>query len=126
MEINHLKDKQVLIADDDYGCYRYLKAILEKTGANIHMANNGLNAVDFIKSNPNVDIVFMDLNMPIMGGYEAIEHIRLVNKEIPIIIQSCNENITYKENPIQHNIEFIQKPFKPSDVYAALDKILHE
>lgn len=124
--MEYLKDKQILIADDDYGCYRYLKAILEITGANLHMVSNGLNAVDFIKSNSGVDIVFMDLNMPIMGGYEAIEHIRQVNKEIPIIIQSCNDKIYNKEKLVQLNIEFIQKPFKPNDVYAALNKIFNK
>ncbi len=124
METDLLKGKQILITDDDYTCYRYIHAVLEKTGADFHWANNGLNAVDFIKSNPSVDLIFMDLSMPIMGGKQAIEHIHSINKNIPIIIQSgaINEFDTF--NKLHGYFEFLEKPFKPNQVYTAVKNIL--
>ena len=123
MEKKDLTGKQILITDDDYTCYLYIKSVLEITGANIHWANNGLNAIEFVKSNSNVDLIFMDLKMPVMGGQEATEHIQSINKDIPIIIQSCFAREFYTGNPKRHNVEFLEKPFKPGDVYDVINKI---
>ena len=123
MENNNLKGKLILITDDDFACYLYIKAVLEKTGASFHWAQNGLSAVEYIKSNSNVALVFMDINMPVMNGKDAIQHIQKINNNIPIIIQSCINETEYTGNLNQTNLEFLQKPFKSTDIYSAISKV---
>src|SRR5690606_22644201 len=76
-QTNNLNGKRVLIADDDMRNVFALSTSLQNYDMNIEIANNGKEAVDILK-NPNhgVDIVLMDIMMPEMDGYEAIQIIR--------------------------------------------------
>ena len=126
MENNKLTGKQILIADDDYTCYRYIQAILEKSGACFHWVNNGLHAVEFIKLNPDIDLIFMDLLMPVMGGKEAIEQIKLLNNDIPIIIQSASVHETYTAVQLKNEFVYLEKPFKPKEVHHIINTIFEK
>lgn len=117
-----LFDKSILVVDDDYATYVLITALLEKTGAKMQWAENGLKAVEFVNRNPNIDLILMDLQMPVMDGRQAIKHITKINNEIPIIIQSCNiENFHVKDEMKSPNIGFIEKPY---DLNELIKKVL--
>lgn len=82
-----LHGTNILIVDDDIKNIFVLDAALKEFNANTHTAFNGKEALEFLEKNPNVDLVLMDIMMPIMNGYEAIEKIREDEriKHIPII-----------------------------------------
>lgn len=82
-----LTNKTILVADDDVKNTYVITAALEKTNAKILYAKNGKEAVDITNQRIDIDLILMDIMMPIMNGYEAIELIKSNNnkKHIPII-----------------------------------------
>ncbi|GIM29290.1 histidine kinase [Clostridium polyendosporum] len=82
----NLDDKKILIVDDDPRNIFVLAAALEDCGAEIIEAENGKEALEKLK-NEFVDLILMDIMMPVMNGYEAIKEIRNTDKikHIPII-----------------------------------------
>jgi len=84
---------QILIVDDEYILRMILKDILEGNGATIFEAENGQEAVDIFEKNA-LDIILMDINMPVMNGFEAITIIRekLQQVFIPIITINAFDN----------------------------------
>lgn len=83
------KGKRILIAEDEEINFYYLCEILESTGAEVLYAHNGAEAVDIFKSYNNIDMVLMDIKMPVMNGFEATRQIKLINKQCPVIAQTA-------------------------------------
>ena len=84
------ENRVVLITEDEEVNFYYLKTIFKKTEAKILRAKNGKEAVDLIKDfHGDIDLVLMDLNMPVMDGYEAMKIIKAKHPEIPIIAQTA-------------------------------------
>ena len=91
-EINGHRDdvfagKQVLLVDDDMRNIYALSASLEEWGCEILLANNGRESLEMLDVNPDTDIVLMDIMMPEMDGYEAMQKIRTDErfKKLPIL-----------------------------------------
>ena len=80
---------KVLIAEDDEVSRIYLKLILEDFSSDVLLAKNGIEAVDFCKNENNIDLILMDIKMPELNGYHAIEQIRKFNKDVVIIAQTA-------------------------------------
>jgi len=84
--------KKVLIVDDEVMNRDLMHKILSKEGMDVYEAENGKIALDMIAQN-KFDLVLMDLMMPVMNGFEAIEAIRTDLKEkMPIITVSATNN----------------------------------
>jgi len=81
-------NKTILIAEDEECNYKYLKHLLNRTNATILWANNGQEAVD-MASKHDIDLILMDIKMPVMNGLEATRVIKGLNKNIPIIAQTA-------------------------------------
>ena len=85
----NLKDKKILVAEDVESNFIYIESILKKTMAKLFWAKNGKEVVEKFRENSDLDLILMDLRMPVLSGYEAIEEIRKQNLEIPIIVQTA-------------------------------------
>jgi len=84
------ENRVVLITEDEEVNFYYLKTIFKKTEATIIRAKNGKEAVEIIAANHgSIDLILMDLNMPVMDGYEAMKIIKGKHPEIPIIAQTA-------------------------------------
>lgn len=81
------KGKKVLVVDDDIRNVFALAQILEERDIEVLEAENGKAAIDVLKDNPDIDLVLMDIMMPVMNGYEAMQEIRKIPvlENIPII-----------------------------------------
>ena len=81
------KGKKVLVVDDDIRNVFALAQILEEREIEVLEAENGQVAIDVLKDNPDIDLVLMDIMMPVMNGYEAMQEIRKIPvlENIPII-----------------------------------------
>jgi len=79
--------KKILVVDDDMRNVYAITNVLEEKGLDVFGAQNGQKGVDTLESNPKIDLVLMDIMMPEMNGYEAIEIIRKKKKfrKLPII-----------------------------------------
>jgi CheY-like chemotaxis protein/nitrogen-specific signal transduction histidine kinase len=108
----------ILIAEDGDVNFMFLKTILTKmSGFNfvIHRAENGKKAVEICKKNSQIELVLMDIKMPIMDGYEATKKIKKLRPQLPIIAQTAYST----EEDIQKAIaagcdDFISKPIDRS------------
>ncbi len=126
LESNHidLKDKTILIAEDDYYNYLLLQKLLESTNANLLRANNGQEAIDIFSQN-NVDFVLMDIKMPVMNGYEAVKIIRENNTRIPIVAQTAYAMTEERQLAIEAGCNYyITKPIKSGELYEIFKEIL--
>ncbi|MGI6663846.1 MAG: ATP-binding protein [Christensenellaceae bacterium] len=94
-EIYDFSNHTILLAEDVDINREILATLLEPTGINIESAENGKIAVELFEANPEkYDVIFMDIHMPVMDGYEATKAIRNLSfsyaKEIPIIAMTAN------------------------------------
>ena len=94
---DEFKGRQLLLADDIEVNREVVIAILEDTGISIDIAENGQEALDLVKAEPEkYDIVFMDVQMPVMDGYEAtkvirsLPEIRTRTRHLPIVAMTAN------------------------------------
>jgi PAS domain S-box-containing protein len=81
--------KKCLIVDDNKDVLIYLNRILIDTGVTILMARSGFEAIELVRSTPDIDVVLLDMQMPEMNGIEATKEIRKIRKNIPIIAQTA-------------------------------------
>jgi len=88
MEYNW-KDKVILVAEDVATNYLLVKKSLRKTEVNLIWAKNGQEAVDECKKDQQIDLVLMDIRMPVMNGLEATRQIKAILKDIPVIAQTA-------------------------------------
>lgn len=122
---NQLHQKKILIVDDNEMNRLVAEMIVQQNGAKAIHAQNGQEAIEKLK-NENPDIILMDLQMPIMNGYEATKHIRLkLNHSIPIIALTANAIKGEKENCLEAGMnDYISKPFKEHDLIQAILKLI--
>ena len=97
------------------------KRFLNKWGAEVRVAYNGQEAVDACKEQ-EFGLVLMDLQMPVMDGFEATRQIKAFKPHLPIMaLTASSMNEVYKELNQVGIVEAMSKPFKPDNL---LDKIL--
>jgi len=122
MENEFLKGKIVLIVEDDLSSRLYLNKILEKAGMTIINAGDGLEAINFIRNHPDIDIVLMDIQLPVMDGYTALEKIREVRKDIKVIAQTAYGLLGDKEKILNSGFnDYIIKPILSQNL---IDKLV--
>lgn len=125
------KDKRILLVEDNELNQEIASILLEKTGAVIDLACNGKIALEKVQTSAPgyYDLVFMDIQMPVMNGYDATRAIRALGrpdvKELPIIAMSAN---AFNED-IQQSLEsgmngHLAKPIDLVKVREALEKWL--
>jgi CheY-like chemotaxis protein len=120
-----LKGKTILIVDDIEPNRQYLDCILQDEGSIILSAENGADAVELVKNKNNIDVILMDLNMPVMDGYEATRIIKLLHPEIPIIWQTAYSFSMNKESAFEKGCNaFLIKPIKADELIITIKECL--
>lgn len=82
--------KTILVVDDKDMNYVLLKTQLRKTKAKVIWVENGADAVKFISDGNHVDLVLMDIRMPVMDGIEASKLIKQMKPTLPVVIQTAS------------------------------------
>lgn len=101
----------ILIAEDECYNYLFLEELLSPTGVKILHARDGKEAVELVKTHPEISLVLMDIKMPVMDGYTATRLIKSLKPQIPVIAQTAyamSEDREKSENAGFDN--FIAKP----------------
>ncbi len=123
--IYDLSGKTILIAEDEESNYLYLNELLEIFNSNIVYAKNGQIAVDLCRNNSTIDLILMDIKMPVMDGFTATKIIKSFRPEIRIIAQTAfaneNDKIEFLENGFD---DFISKPIEGEVLYKVIARNL--
>ncbi|MDG1285471.1 MAG: response regulator [Flavobacteriaceae bacterium] len=114
----------ILIAEDEAINFLFLEILLKKQidlGCAIIHAKNGAEAVEICKKNDDINLVLMDLKMPVMDGFEAVKLIKEIRPKLPIVAQTAFSSIEDKEKVFAAGFnDFLSKPINKE---ALLDVI---
>lgn len=106
--------------DDNSTNIFILKRILQKLTYNVVTSRNGLECIEEFKNN-NIDIILLDLMMPIMNGYDTVIEIRKIEKRrVPIIVLTGYIDI---DNDCDYD-DILMKPFNKEQIMEKLDKFI--
>lgn len=110
---NLLADKLILVVDDEEIIRDIAKDILEQQGAKVILASQGEEAIDLYKKHKNdIDLVVLDMVMPIMDGARVYHQLKNMNDDIKVVFSSgYTENAEIKDLQKSDGVSFIQKPF---------------
>lgn len=130
VEVAKKEKYTILVVEDEDENYFYIETLFKiklKHPYQILHVENGLEAVEICKVNPEIDFVLMDLKMPILDGYEAAEKIKEIRPDLPIIAQSAYAS---KDNKAHAAIagcnDFIAKPISLETFSKIIEKYLAE
>lgn len=116
----------IMIAEDTPYNYEYLYSILQKTGASIIWAKDGIDVLKHFKGS-KVDIILMDIQLPEINGYEATAQIRKSHPDLPIIAQTAYAMAEDKQKCLEVGCnEVLVKPIRMDDVLATVAKYLNK
>jgi signal transduction histidine kinase/CheY-like chemotaxis protein len=119
-----LSNIKILLAEDNKVNQIVANRILQKWKVNVFIASNGQEAVDLVQQH-KFDVILMDLDMPVMDGYESVSIIKNYFPEIPVIAltaASFDDMNNYLAN--KGFAEIVQKPFLPDDLYNKIASVL--
>lgn len=103
--------KLILIVEDDASNREYIDRLFKKEGFNTVHAVNGLESIELVKSNSSISLVFMDIKMPVMNGYDATRAIKSIRPELPVIAQTAFAMQSDREKAIQAGCDaYVTKP----------------
>jgi PAS domain S-box-containing protein len=106
------ESKTILVAEDEDSNFKLMEALLLNLNINIVRANTGIEAIETCRSK-HIDVVLMDIQMPLMDGYEATRQIREFMPTLPIIAQTAYATSKDKHFAMACGCtDFISKPFK--------------
>lgn len=121
---------KALVAEDNIINQKLIVNILKGFGLTVDVANNGKEAVDKRKSVNDYDLIFMDIQMPVMGGIEATQDIKKFEKEngltkVPVIALTANALKGDRERLLEEGLdEYISKPIEMAELLYILHKFL--
>ncbi|MDB5209524.1 MAG: domain S-box protein [Sediminibacterium sp.] len=121
-----LKNKHFLVVEDNPVNQRLVSVVLQKVGSKVDLAANGKEAIERLKMKPDYDLVLMDVQMPVMGGYETTIYIREVMQlQMPIIALTATALKEDQDRCKEVGMnDFILKPFDFKDLYNRLTRLL--
>ncbi len=118
---------RVLAVDDDMINRKLIKTMLMKQDnvAEVIEAVNGMEALDVLKKDTAIDIVLLDIIMPIMGGIDFLKVARTddLMKEIPVIVLTTDETIRAEALDVGAN-DFLTKPIRENDIVTKISKLI--
>ena len=117
------KQGHILLCEDNELNQKLIKAILLEKGYTIDLAENGQKGIDLFKVN-NYDLVLMDIQMPLMDGYEATQKIRHeLNSPVPVVALTANFLLMEKTKCLQIGMnDYLPKPFTKEDILNKVDQ----
>jgi len=111
------QNKTILIVEDDLSSAFYLKEVLDDTGVNLLFATDGNQAIELVREHPEIDLVLMDIQMPILNGYEATKKIKHFRPKLAVIAQTAYAFTKDKDLCYEAGCDgYIAKPIQPKEL----------
>lgn len=121
----NLAGKSILVVEDVDTNYFYMSTLLEKLNATVVRAATGLKAVEICGENPEINIVLMDIELPVMNGYEATRIIKQSRPDLPIIAQTAYAMDGERERSEEAGCDdYLAKPIRKDDLLEAISRLI--
>jgi signal transduction histidine kinase/CheY-like chemotaxis protein len=113
----------ILVAEDDEQNMRYISEILNTRRIKLIQVTNGADAVKMCERNKNINIILLDLKMPLMDGYDAVKNIKKIRPDLPAIAQTAYAMALDREEAINAGFDdYISKPFTREQLFEIIAK----
>ena len=124
---NGSKTLKILILEDVFESAKYLEIIVRSVAKTIIKAGSGVEALAACRNNPDIDLVLMDIQMPEMNGYVAVQEIRKFNPEVVIIAQTAYAQRGDKEKVMVAGFSnYLTKPIRKTDLMNLINSYFGE
>merc|ERR1711991_317008 len=124
-DIIDLSDKTILVVEDVESNFQLLSTYLKRTNVKIIWAMNGKEAVNIMESNNEIDLILMDMQMPVMNGYEATKIIKKKHPKIPIIAETAFALAGDREKILNAGCDdYVSKPINAKELYKKINTFL--
>jgi CheY-like chemotaxis protein len=120
--------KRVLVVEDNETNFYLIKFILEKNGLTVVRARDGAEGLK-LAAKERPDLILMDIQLPVLDGYEATKRIRSMKetKDIQIIAITSNAMVGDREKALKAGCNgYIEKPINPETIMAEIEKIFYK
>lgn len=121
--------KKILIVDDDIRYDKMMSFLLLSKGFESVYALSGIEALEILRTRERPDLILMDVMMPKMDGFDTIREVRKIKglSDVPIIMLSAVSDPEKIEKASDLGaVDYVEKPFSPSDVIARISKVIGE
>lgn len=122
-ELDLLRGARVLVVEDNPISQQVAREILEQAGMSVTVADNGSIAIEALREGKHFDLVFMDIQMPVMDGYQATRLIREMKSrdELPVVAMTAYALPDERERCLESGMcDHVAKPVDPHTLHAAL------
>ena len=129
MKTSNISDKAeisdtILIAEDDDLNYKYLQVLFSNFNVRIIRAFNGQEAVEKGLTDESINLVLMDMKMPILDGYEATRKLKAIKPNLPIIATTAYALSGDREKALAAGCdEYVSKPLLKEDLFEKIEKV---
>jgi signal transduction histidine kinase len=118
-------ETSILVAEDDEVSAKHMEVLMSSISKSAKIVSNGKDAVQYMKDNPNTELVLLDLKMPLMNGFDACEEILKINPNAKVIAQTAFTSNNEEERCLEHGFKaYIAKPFSHSELIELIQRIL--
>ncbi|KRE58226.1 response regulator [Paenibacillus sp. Soil750] len=123
-KLHMLRNTEVLLVEDNEINQQVAQAILQEMDIHVDVAENGIEALKRVATK-RYDAILMDLQMPLMDGFEATRNIRDFDQETPIIAMTADAMQGVKEQVLEAGMDaYISKPFEPIQLFSVLQRTI--
>jgi PAS domain S-box-containing protein len=113
----------ILVVEDEEVNYLYIEEILPEKDVSLILSRDGKEAVEICKNNPAIDLVLMDIKLPVMNGYDATRAIKKIRPTLPVIAQTAYVLPGDKEKALDAGCDgYLPKPLDADELYTIVDK----
>ncbi|MDK9735799.1 response regulator [Vibrio sp. D404a] len=118
----------VLVVEDNPTNQMVIQLILSRQGHKVFITSNGQEAINFVQSSETpIDIILMDVSMPVMDGLTTTKHMRNNNIDIPIVALTAHTSTEDKYSCLDVGMnDFVTKPVRTKEITEAIDRLLME
>lgn len=116
----------VLVVEDDETNRMILEIFIENTGLNLIMAEDGRDALEKFNSHPEIDLVLMDLRLPVMDGFEATREIKKIKPSLPVIAVTAFALLGDENEALQAGCDdYFSKPYNKKTLLEKIGKYVN-
>lgn len=115
----------ILVVDDEETSHMYLNKLLRNKSGKLLQAYDGYKAIQMVRENKQIDLILMDIKIPLLNGYEAVKKIREFNSDVKIIAQTVHASENGQSKALKAGCdEYVAKPVKKNELFQLIDKVM--